>query len=130
MPGLRALACRDPRTVNEETCDVVVDRVAMMAMNSDRYLEYYCAVWWAGAVVNPVNIRWSPAEVAHSLDDCETAVLVVDDAFKGAVDELRRRSKALRTVPLRQRRRARGLPVAGRADRRRRPDRRRDARGR
>ncbi len=74
------------------------DRVAMMALNSDRYLEYYYAVWWAGAVVNPVNIRWTPAEVAYSLDDCETAVLIVDDAFAPAVAELRRRCKALRTV--------------------------------
>ena len=74
------------------------DRVAMMALNSDRYLEYYYAVWWAGGVVNPVNIRWSPAEVAYSLDDCETAILIVDDAFAGAVEELRGRSSTLRTV--------------------------------
>src|SRR5574340_253854 len=74
------------------------DRVAMMALNSDRYLEYYYAVWWAGAVVAPVNIRWSPAEVAYSLDDCGCAVLIVDDAFMPAVDELRKRSKELRTV--------------------------------
>jgi acyl-CoA synthetase (AMP-forming)/AMP-acid ligase II len=74
------------------------ERVAMMALNSDRYLEYYYAVWWAGGVVNPVNIRWSPAEVAYSLDDCETAILIVDDAFKAAVGELRDRSKGLRTV--------------------------------
>ncbi|HWS76490.1 MAG TPA: long-chain fatty acid--CoA ligase [Quisquiliibacterium sp.] len=74
------------------------ERVAMMALNSDRYLEYYYATWWAGGVVNPVNIRWSPAEVAYSLDDCDTAILIVDDAFKGAVDDLRARSKALKTV--------------------------------
>ena len=74
------------------------ERVAMMALNSDRYLEYYYATWWAGGVVNPVNIRWSPAEIAYSLDDCDTAILIVDDAFKGAVDDLRARSKALKTV--------------------------------
>ena len=31
------------------------DRVAILAMNSDRYLEYYYAVWWAGAVVVPLK---------------------------------------------------------------------------
>ena len=35
------------------------DRVGMMALNSDRYLEYYLGSWWAGCVVNPVNVRWS-----------------------------------------------------------------------
>lgn len=74
------------------------ERVSLMALNSDRYLEYYYAVWWAGGVVNPVNIRWSPAEVAYSLDDCETGILLVDDAFKSAVPQLSSLSKSLRTV--------------------------------
>lgn len=74
------------------------DRVALMALNSDRYLEYYFAVWWAGGVVNPVNIRWSAAEVAYSLDDCETTILIVDDAFKANAVPLRQLSKTLTTV--------------------------------
>lgn len=74
------------------------ERVALMALNSDRYLEYYYAVWWGGGVVNPVNIRWSPTEVAYSLDDCETSILIVDDAFKPSIEPLRKLSKALRTV--------------------------------
>ena len=40
------------------------DRVAMLSLNSDRYFEYLLATWWAGAVINPVNIRWSPTEIA------------------------------------------------------------------
>ena len=40
------------------------DRVAMLAQNSDRYIEYFHAVWWAGAVANPVNTRWSAQEIA------------------------------------------------------------------
>jgi len=74
------------------------ERVALMALNSDRYLEYYFAVWWAGGVVNPVNIRWSAAEVAFSLDDCDTEILIVDDAFKSNAGPLRLLSKSLRTV--------------------------------
>jgi acyl-CoA synthetase (AMP-forming)/AMP-acid ligase II len=74
------------------------ERVALMALNSDRYLEYYFAVWWAGGVVNPVNIRWSADEVAFSLDDCDTSILIVDDAFKANAGPLRLLSKALRTV--------------------------------
>jgi long-chain acyl-CoA synthetase len=57
------------------------DRVGMLAVNSDRYLEYLLGVWWGGGVVNPVNIRWSVPEIVYSLDDCETRILIVDDHF-------------------------------------------------
>jgi len=57
------------------------ERVAMHSLNSARYLEYYMAVPWAGAVLNPVNTRWSAAEIAYSFNDSETAVLIVDDPF-------------------------------------------------
>jgi acyl-CoA synthetase (AMP-forming)/AMP-acid ligase II len=59
------------------------ERVAMLSLNSQRYIEYFMAVPWAGAVLNPVNYRWSPAEVCYSLDDSGTTVLIVDDTFKG-----------------------------------------------
>jgi len=74
------------------------DRVAMLALNSDRYLEYYFGTWWGGGAVNPVNFRWSAAEVAYSLDDCGTQILLVDDTFKGMVDELKKKCAALKTV--------------------------------
>ncbi|MFD6452344.1 AMP-binding protein, partial [Nocardia sp. NPDC060220] len=74
------------------------DRVGIYALNSDRYHELLMAVPWADAVVNPVNIRWSTAEVAYSLLDCGTDVLVVDDAFADAVDALRAGAPNLRTV--------------------------------
>lgn len=57
------------------------DRVAMFAPNSDTYMHYLMATPWAGGVINPVNIRWSAAEVAFSLDDCDTRVLIADDVF-------------------------------------------------
>ncbi|MFG5776481.1 long-chain-fatty-acid--CoA ligase [Comamonas sp. J-3] len=76
------------------------DRVAMLALNSDRYLEYYLATWWAGAVVNPVNVRWSAKEVAFSLQDCDTQVLLVDDGFTALVPELRKLVPELREVIL------------------------------
>ena len=57
------------------------DRVAILALNSDRYLEYYFAVWWAGAAVVPMNTRWSAPENAYALKDAGARVLFVDDAF-------------------------------------------------
>jgi acyl-CoA synthetase (AMP-forming)/AMP-acid ligase II len=74
------------------------DRVAMLSLNSDRFVEYLYGSFWAGAVVNPVNTRWSVNEIAYSLDDSESAVLLVDDAMKHMIDPLRKLSKSLRTV--------------------------------
>jgi acyl-CoA synthetase (AMP-forming)/AMP-acid ligase II len=57
------------------------DRVALLALNSDVHHEYMLAVWWIGAVVNPVNVRWSPREIAFALAESDTRVLIVDDTF-------------------------------------------------
>ena len=73
-------------------------RVGMMSFNSHRFVEYMFGVWWGGGVVNPINIRWNPKEVAYSLDDCDTRILLVDDAFAPMVAELRTLSTSLRTV--------------------------------
>lgn len=70
------------------------DRVGMLALNSDQYLEYVMGVWWGGGVINPVNVRWNVAEIVYSLDDCDTGILIVDDAFLPLVEAIR--SKAAR----------------------------------
>jgi long-chain acyl-CoA synthetase len=63
------------------------DRIAVLMLNQDRYLELYLAVAWAGAVIVPLNIRWSAFENEDALRDCRPKVLVIDAAFaKIAVD--------------------------------------------
>jgi long-chain acyl-CoA synthetase len=57
------------------------DRVAILSLNSDRYLEVYLATAWAGAVIVPLNIRWSPLENEDAMRDCRANVLFVDKAF-------------------------------------------------
>lgn len=57
------------------------DRVAVLSLNSDRYLELYLAAAWAGAVIVPLNIRWSPLENEDALRDCRANIMVVDKAF-------------------------------------------------
>lgn len=74
------------------------ERVALLALNSDRYVEYYLGTFWAGAAVNPVNTRWSVAEIAYSLDDCDTTVLIVDDHFADAAASLRSQCRSLRQL--------------------------------
>lgn len=74
------------------------DRVAMLALNSDRYLEYQMAVPWGGGALNPCNIRWSAAEIAYSLNDSGSSILLVDDMFVPMVAQLRQDAGVLREV--------------------------------
>ena len=74
------------------------DRVAMLSLNSDRYLEYQMAVPWGGGVLNPCNTRWSAAEILYSLDDSGSTILLVDETFRPLVEQFRRDSRTLREV--------------------------------
>ena len=57
------------------------DRVAMLAHNSDRYLEYYFATLWCGGVFAPINNRWALPEMMACVDNCTPLVLLVDRPF-------------------------------------------------
>jgi long-chain acyl-CoA synthetase len=59
------------------------DRVAPIALNSDRYIELYFAVWWAGGVIVPGNTRWALAEHIYALKDSGATFLLVDKTFAG-----------------------------------------------
>lgn len=65
------------------------ERAAIISLNSDRFLEFLLATSWAGAVFNPLNIRWSADELAFALADSGSRLVVVDDAFLPLVDRLR-----------------------------------------
>lgn len=36
------------------------DRVAIIALNSDRFVESFFGCFWAGAAAAPLNVRWTP----------------------------------------------------------------------
>jgi long-chain acyl-CoA synthetase len=74
------------------------DRVAILSLNSDRYIEYLYAVAWAGAAANPVNIRIAPGEIAYTLEDSGSRVLFVDDTFAPMLPALREQVSALEQV--------------------------------
>lgn len=74
------------------------DRVGILSLNSDRYLEFIMAAFWLGAAINPANTRWSAKELAFSFNDCETTQLFVDDAHLPQMDEVRSESRTLRNV--------------------------------
>ena len=74
------------------------DRVALLSLNSGRYIEYLLGVPWAGGVVNPVNTRWSASEIAYSLRDSDTRILMVDQTFASMVDEIREQAPQLQHI--------------------------------
>jgi fatty-acyl-CoA synthase len=57
------------------------DRVATLAMNSDRHLELYYAIAGIGAVCNTVNPRLAPADIAYILNHAEAGLIFVDPCF-------------------------------------------------
>lgn len=64
------------------------DRIAVLAHNSDRYLEIYFAVAWAGGVIVPANTRWALPENAYALGDSGAKLLFVDASFAGMAERL------------------------------------------
>ena len=65
------------------------DRVAVLALNSDRYYEFYFGVSWAGAVFVPVNTRLAPPEFVHWLNDSSSKAVFVDDTFLPTIAQIR-----------------------------------------
>ena len=63
-------------------------RVAVLAMNSDRYIELTFAAAWANTVLVPLNTRWAVPENLYALRDAECDVLFVDDHFGDHAQQL------------------------------------------
>jgi long-chain acyl-CoA synthetase len=57
------------------------DRVALLAPNTDHLIRAILACWWLGAVACPLNVRWSPPELAFALEDSGAKLLLADDAL-------------------------------------------------
>ena len=57
------------------------DRVAILSLNRDTYLEYFYAAPWAGATVVPLNTRLAAPELIAIINDSGAVGLLVDDTF-------------------------------------------------
>ena len=74
------------------------DRVAVLSLNQDRYVELYLGIAWAGAVIVPLNIRWSAPENEDAVRDSRPKVLVVDATFSGMGAALAQKTGSIRLV--------------------------------
>ena len=96
-PGACAVVCQDSRRTYAELgarCRRLAgamralglapgDRVGVIALNSDRYLELYLGLPAAGYVLVPINSRLAPAEMRAILDDAGVRVVFADAMYPG-----------------------------------------------
>ncbi|WP_298015734.1 fatty acid--CoA ligase [uncultured Castellaniella sp.] len=72
------------------------DVVAVMDWDSHRYLEAFFAVPMMGAVLQTVNVRLSPEQIAYTLNDAEAGVLLIHDDFIPILDAIQGRLRTVR----------------------------------
>jgi long-chain acyl-CoA synthetase len=65
------------------------DRFAVMALNGHRFLELYHAAFLGAGVINPLNLRLAPKELAYILHDSGTKVCFVDATFAPLLAKVR-----------------------------------------
>lgn len=65
------------------------DRFAVLAMNCHEFLELYHAALFGAGVVNPLNLRFTPAELGYVLADSGTKVLFTDPVFASLAQQAR-----------------------------------------
>ena len=74
------------------------DRVAILALNSDRYLELMYAIPWIGAAMVPLNTRLAAPEIEYILSDSGAVVLFIDTALSHHLTTLGDRTPGVREV--------------------------------
>jgi len=62
------------------------DRIAVLAMSSDRYFELHFAIPWAGGAIVPINTRLSPAEIEFIMRDAGVSMLCIDETQSAIVE--------------------------------------------
>jgi fatty-acyl-CoA synthase len=87
----RAFAMRTHRLANAlvELGVEPGDRVSFITFNTHHLLEAYYGVIEAGAVLNPINIRLAPHEIAYILDHAASKVVFFHRDFAALVEEIR-----------------------------------------
>ncbi len=60
------------------------DRIAIFMPNRPEWIELTIAAWKLAAVVVPLNVRFTPAEVAFVVGDAGATVLVTDESLRAS----------------------------------------------
>ena len=74
------------------------DRVAILALNSDRYFELMYALPWIGAVMVPLNTRLAAPEIEYILENSGAVGLFIDGAMAHHLSALEDKMASVREV--------------------------------
>jgi fatty-acyl-CoA synthase len=98
----RAMRERIGRLANglERHGAIMGSTVAVMDWDSHRYLECYFAIPMMGAVLQTVNVRLSPAEIAYTINHAGAQILLVHADFLPVIESIRDQLESVRTFIL------------------------------
>jgi acyl-CoA synthetase (AMP-forming)/AMP-acid ligase II len=74
------------------------DRIGILALNCDRYLESFFGLAWGGFVFVPINTRLAPPEIVFWLTDFGCTGLLIDDTFTPMLPALLPQTPDLRHI--------------------------------
>ena len=74
------------------------DTVGVLDWDSNRYLEAFFAIPMMGAVLQTVNVRLSPEQVAYTIDHAGASTLLVNDEFVDLVQSILPKLSKVRTL--------------------------------
>ncbi|MBE3560626.1 MAG: fatty acid--CoA ligase [Ktedonobacteraceae bacterium] len=72
------------------------DRLAVLMLNSHRYLELYGACLELGVLIVPLNVRLAPDEFSYIINDAEASALVTDSTLLPVVQSIQDDLKSVR----------------------------------
>src|SRR6202007_1586380 len=74
------------------------DTVGVLDWDSNRFLEAFFAIPMMGAVLQTVNVRLSPDQVAYTIDHAGASTLLVNDEFLELLTSIRPRLKKVERI--------------------------------
>ena len=74
------------------------DKVGILLMNCIEWLPIYFGVLKSGAIVVPLNFRYSSDEIKYALDLADVSMLVIGPEFVGRMQEINDRMPGVRAV--------------------------------
>ena len=76
------------------------DTVGVLDWDSNRFLEAYFAVPMMGAVLQTVNVRLSPEQIAYTINHAGSSVLLVNDDFVPVLEGIKQQLPKVKTLIL------------------------------